>query len=46
VTILGCLYLFFSLPGSTRLFFLVWNGVGLAYYVAWKLTRPVLKSTP
>ncbi len=36
VTVLGCLYLFFSLPGITRTFFLVWNVAGLAYYAIWK----------
>ncbi len=36
VTVLGCLYLFFSLPGITRTFFLVWNVAGLLYYTIWK----------
>jgi APA family basic amino acid/polyamine antiporter len=31
--VLGCLYLFWSLPNQTRIFFLVWNVVGLAWYV-------------
>jgi APA family basic amino acid/polyamine antiporter len=39
VTVLGCLYLFFSLPGTTRLFFLVWNAGGLLYYALWKFRR-------
>ncbi len=30
--ILGCLYLFWSLPTKTRLFFLAWNVIGLAIY--------------
>ena len=30
--ILGCLYLFWSLPTKTRLFFLAWNLIGLAVY--------------
>jgi APA family basic amino acid/polyamine antiporter len=30
--ILGCLYLFWSLPTKTRLFFLAWNVIGLAVY--------------
>jgi len=30
--ILGCLYLFWSLPTKTRLFFLAWNLIGLALY--------------
>jgi APA family basic amino acid/polyamine antiporter len=33
VAILGCLYLFWSLPGMTRLFFLIWNILGLALYL-------------
>ncbi len=39
VTVLGCLYLFFSLPGITRTFFLVWNVAGLLYYGLWKLRQ-------
>jgi len=31
--ILGCLYLFMSLPPRTQLFFAAWNAVGLAIYV-------------
>jgi APA family basic amino acid/polyamine antiporter len=42
VTVVGCLYLFWSLPQLTRVFFLVWNVAGLLYYAAWKLR----KSTP
>lgn len=34
--ILGCLYLFSSLPSMTRAFFAIWNGVGLVYYMSWK----------
>jgi APA family basic amino acid/polyamine antiporter len=37
--ILGCLYLFSSLPTRTQLFFLVWNVVGLALYMFW-VSRP------
>ena len=33
LTIIGCLYLFWSLPETTRLFFLGWNVVGLALYL-------------
>ncbi len=39
LTVLGCLYLFFSLPHITRLFFLIWNGAGLIYYITWTLAR-------
>ena len=40
--IIGCLYLFFSLPERTRLFFFVWNGVGLAGYIvaSWRRGEP------
>lgn len=34
LAILGCLYLFWSLPVQTRLFFLAWNVVGLGVYLA------------
>jgi APA family basic amino acid/polyamine antiporter len=33
VAILGCAYLFMSLPTRTQLWCLLWNGVGLLVYV-------------
>ena len=33
IAILGCLYLFISLPGTTQLYFLLWNLIGLAIYL-------------
>jgi APA family basic amino acid/polyamine antiporter len=36
---LGCLYLFLSLPSKTQLFFAVWNVVGLAIYTIAKQVR-------
>lgn len=33
VTILGCLYLFASLPARTQLYFLLWNAAGLVVYL-------------
>jgi APA family basic amino acid/polyamine antiporter len=33
VAILGCLYLFLSLPARTQIFFAFWNAVGLGIYV-------------
>lgn len=33
IAILGCFYLFISLPGTTQLYFLLWNLVGLAIYL-------------
>jgi APA family basic amino acid/polyamine antiporter len=37
--ILGCLYLFASLPSSTQRWFLVWNVVGLAVYLVGYVVR-------
>jgi APA family basic amino acid/polyamine antiporter len=34
VAIAGCVYLFFSLPQTTRNFFFIWNAVGLIWYAA------------
>jgi APA family basic amino acid/polyamine antiporter len=33
--ILGCLYLFWSLPVTTKLFFFAWNAFGLVCYLFW-----------
>jgi basic amino acid/polyamine antiporter, APA family len=33
--IIGCLYLFASLPAATQLRFLIWNLVGLVLYLSW-----------
>ena len=35
LAIVGCLYLFYSLPGLTQLRFLIWNLIGLALYFAY-----------
>jgi APA family basic amino acid/polyamine antiporter len=35
VGILGCLWLFASLPSRTQFYFLVWNGLGLVLYAAY-----------
>ena len=32
IAVLGCIYLLFSLPGQTQLWFLVWNVAGLIVY--------------
>ncbi len=37
--ILGCLYLFISLPTRTQLWFLGWNLVGLAVYFLYARRR-------
>jgi basic amino acid/polyamine antiporter, APA family len=33
--IIGCAYLFLSLPSQTHNFFLLWNAIGLILYVTW-----------
>ena len=33
--IIGCAYLFMSLPSQTHNFFLLWNAIGLILYVVW-----------
>lgn len=35
VAVLGCGYLFFSLPSKTQLYFLLWNVLGIAIYFAY-----------
>jgi len=39
---LGCVYLFFSLPQSTQLYFLIWNVIGLAVYFLYSRRNAVL----
>jgi len=39
VGVLGCLYLFSSLPSRTQLYFLLWNAAGLVLYFAWGRRR-------
>jgi APA family basic amino acid/polyamine antiporter len=39
VAIIGCIYLFFSLPTKTELFFLGWNALGLVAYFAYGRPR-------
>ena len=39
IGILGCLYLFWSLPERTRLYFLAWNIVGLIVYFVYGRAR-------
>lgn len=47
LAIAGCLYLFFSLPSRTQLYFALWNLVGLVAYVAYGRRNAVLgKSSP
>ena len=35
IAILGCLYLFWSLPQKTQLWFLLWNGLGVIAFLAY-----------
>ncbi len=39
VGVLGCVYLFFSLPSRTQLYFVLWNAAGLVLYFAWGRRR-------
>lgn len=32
VSAIGCIYLFFSLPGKTQFYFLIWNIIGIVLY--------------
>jgi basic amino acid/polyamine antiporter, APA family len=44
VAVAGCIYLFFSLPGLTRRYFLIWNGIGLVVYFAYAMHHSRLKN--
>ncbi|HVI98009.1 MAG TPA: amino acid permease [Sphingomonas sp.] len=39
IAILGCIYLFFSLPTKTQIFFLGWNALGLVVYFVYGRPR-------
>ncbi len=39
IAILGCLYLLFSLPWQTQLYFLLWNMIGLGVYAMVQVRR-------
>jgi APA family basic amino acid/polyamine antiporter len=41
--ILGCIYLFISLPESTMIRFAIWNLIGLAIYFAYGRRRSLLR---
>lgn len=43
-TIVGCLYLFNSLQRMTQIYFLLWNGVGLAVYFLYGRSRATLRT--
>lgn len=40
--VLGCVYLFFSLPQKTQVYFLLWNVLGLALYFLWGRKRAIV----
>ena len=42
VAIFGCLYLFWSLPHRTQIWFLIWNAFGVLVYFAYGAHRSVL----
>ncbi|MCS4235845.1 amino acid permease [Stenotrophomonas sp. BIGb0135] len=42
LAVIGCLYLFFSLPSKTQLYFLAWNVLGLIAYFAYGRRHAVL----
>jgi basic amino acid/polyamine antiporter, APA family len=42
VAVLGCLYLFYSLPVRTQEYFLIWNAIGLVVYFAYGRARSVI----
>ncbi|WP_277978573.1 amino acid permease [Sphingomonas phyllosphaerae] len=42
IGVLGCAYLFFSLPQRTQLYFLLWNLLGLAVYLLWGRHRAAI----
>lgn len=41
IAIVGCAYLFYSLPSTTQLYFLIAQGVGIGLYFAYGLRRSV-----
>lgn len=46
VAVLGCLYLFASLPVQTQKYFFIWNAIGLAVYFGYGRRRSLVTSTP
>jgi APA family basic amino acid/polyamine antiporter len=46
VAVLGCVYLFFSLPAFTQRYFLVWNVIGIVVYFLYSMHHSRLKVTP
>lgn len=46
VAVLGCLYLFYSLPAQTQVYFLIWNIIGLAVYFGYGRARSLVTLPP
>ena len=46
VAILGCLYLFWSLPQRTQLWFLLWNAIGVVVYLVYSRRSSLLARGP
>jgi APA family basic amino acid/polyamine antiporter len=42
VAIAGCIYLFFSLPASTQVNFVIWNVIGVAVYLLYSRRSSLL----
>jgi APA family basic amino acid/polyamine antiporter len=46
VAVIGCIYLFFSLPSLTQKYFLVWNVIGVVVYFLYSMHNSRLKEVP
>ena len=46
VAVIGCLYLFASLPVKTQEYFLIWNAIGLIVYFGYGRARSLVTSPP
>jgi APA family basic amino acid/polyamine antiporter len=46
LAVVGCIYLFVSLPGKTQLYFLIWNAIGVAVYFLWGIHKSHLRNAP
>ncbi|WP_461609933.1 APC family permease, partial [Brevundimonas naejangsanensis] len=42
IAIAGCVYLFFSLPASTQINFVIWNVIGVAVYLLYSRRNSLL----
>ena len=43
--IIGCLYLFWSLPDKTKIYFVIWNAIGLVVYLVYSRRKSLLAGT-